>query len=156
MLMIKLVFIFYTGESGNIVSGDLGFVGLDPQLRLLSFIIVDGKENKLEVYAIFIHSDGLENGSNSKSRAFCELNRLQDVTPFLYVASIDTLFDLSKAPSRQTSSSKARGLTPFTLAKTVRILQRLEQFIFDVFIDPSKNKKVLKIKAEGRASGEQL
>ena len=153
--MIKLVFIFYTGESGNIVCGDLGFHGLDPQLRLLSFIIADGKENKKEVYAIFIHSDGLDHGNTSKSGVFCELSRLQVIPTFLYVASIDTLFDLGKAPSRQTSNSKARGLTPFTLAKTVRILQRLEPFIFDVFIQPSRNEDTLKIKAHDRASGEQ-
>lgn len=154
--MIKLVCIFYTDESGNIVCGDLGFTGLDKQFRLLSFLIVDGKKNKeREVYAMLIHSDSLERANKSTSSLFCEISQLQVLERFLYVASIDTLFDLNRAPSRETSLSKNRGVTPFPLTKTVRLLQVLEPFIFDVFIKHPKGKDILNIKTDGVASGEQ-
>ena len=84
---------------------------------------------------------------------------MQTLNEFLYIASIDTIMDLSQVPSATHSNSKGRGVNPLTLKFAIRVVQSLEPFflreVFQINKDPPSFKVLETVDKRGLVTGEQ-
>ena len=151
------------GEKGNITCGDVGFKGLNPLFRLLMFCKTDtedNQKNKSNIHAIFIHPSAFQTCDTKNTKNLIKTGfDMQTLKEFLYIASIDTIIDLSQAPSATHSNSKGRGVSPLTLNLAIRVVQSLEPFflheVFQINKDQPSFKVLETVDIRGLITGEK-